>query len=368
MSPFGLIGAGQSALKARGMPLGNLAERSAQGRETLLAEERAARAIIGSAILGGGLALGGAGMLTGAYPVDPREASTLPQGWRPWSMRITSPVDNNTYYVPMQNLGPAGFPMAMAAILTDPQHRGKTLADGSEQLNAATAIGRYVLDNTFLQGMQQVVDTLHDPKTAAQKFGESLASSYGPYSSLGREFQRIAGVASRNPHNGFVGLAEALESNYPGLAGNVPEATTPLGEPRTQAATGIGRVLPLRYDIERDTPLLESLRVAGVGIPPQQKSLNFAGGHIDLSEDEQDQLKRARGEMIKQYVGAWTDNPQFQAQPREARNEALRALMRDAVQISDNQFLAQIPKDTMTQRWKAKQIPDPYYLGDAGAA
>ena len=133
MSPLGGVSTLQSALKARNMPTGTLAERSARGREIQLAEERAARALIGTGVLGAGIALGNAGHLTGAYPQDPTEASTLPQGWRPWSIKVDSPIDGNTYYVPMQNLNAAGFPMAMAAILTDPIHRGKTLADPDEQ-------------------------------------------------------------------------------------------------------------------------------------------------------------------------------------------------------------------------------------------
>ena len=368
LSPFGFTGALQSSLKARGMAVGTAAERTVQGRETLLAEERAARAIIGSAILGGGIALGSAGMLTGSYPIDPKEASTLPQGWRPWSLRITSPIDNNTYYLPMQNFNAAGFPLAMASILTDPQHRGKTLADPDEQLNAVTAIGRYVLDNTFLQGLSDVVNTLHDPKSAAQKFGEGLAASYGPYSSLGREMQRIQGVATRNPHNGFVGLWEALESNYPGASANVPEATTPLGEPRTQGATGIARVVPYRYDIERDTPLLQQLRESGVGIPTEHKSLNYGGQHIDLTEDEQDVLKRQRGEALKQYLDPYVNDPKFQNLSQAERNRYLTVLVSHAVQYADHQFLNDMPGADLSSRLKPKTVPDPYYLGDAGAA
>jgi len=368
LSPFGFTGALQSSLKARGMAVGTAAERTVRGRETLLAEERAARAIIGSAILGGGIALGSAGMLTGSYPIDPKEASTLPQGWRPWSLRITSPIDNNTYYLPMQNFNAAGFPLAMASILTDPQHRGKTLADPDEQLNAVTAIGRYVLDNTFLQGLSDVVNTLHDPKSAAQKFGEGLAASYGPYSSLGREMQRIQGVATRNPHNGFVGLWEALESNYPGASANVPEATTPLGEPRTQGATGIARVVPYRYDIERDTPLLQQLRESGVGIPTEHKSLNYGGQHIDLTEDEQDVLKRQRGEALKQYLDPYVNDPKFQNLSQAERNRYLTVLVSHAVQYADHQFLNDMPGADLSSRLKPKTVPDPYYLGDAGAA
>jgi hypothetical protein len=365
MSPLGLAGVAQAVGKARGLPTATAAERAVRGREVLLAEERLARTVIGTGILGAGIALGGAGMLTAAYPSDPTVASTLPQGWRPWSMRLSDPVTKNTYYVPLQNLGPMGFSMALAAIVTDPQHANKTVLDPDEQINAATAIGRYVIDNTFLQGVSDFVDALHDPKTGASKFAEPLAASYGPYSSLFRESQRMMGVASRNPHDGAVGLVEALEANYPGLSGNVPEATTPLGDARVQGATGIGRYIPARYDIERDEPTLKALRESGVGIPAQPKSINAVGGHIALTEAEQDQFKRMRGELIRQAVAPYAGNPAFEKLSTGEKNKFMRIAMTQAVTNAKNKFLATMGKDEITRRWQAKEEPDPYYLGEA---
>jgi hypothetical protein len=348
MSPFGVLGVGEAIRGVSGK------EGAARGRQVLLAEERAARTVLGSLVFGAGLAVGGAGMLTGAYPTDPKEASTLPQGWRAWSLRVGDPVTKNTYYVPLQNLGPMGFPLALSAILTDPQHRGKTVLDPDEQINAATAIGRYVIDNTFLQGVSDVVDLLHDPKTGASKFMEPYAASWGPYSSLAREMQRVMGVATRNPHDGAIGLVEALEANYPGLSGNVPEATTSLGDPRTQGATGLGRAIPLRYDIERDEPTLKALRDNGVGIPQQTKAISLSGGSIPLTEAEQDQLKRARGAAIRDIVPRVGNNP-----------AALQRAVELATAAATRQFISQMGAAEVRKRWEPKQAPEPYYLGTA---
>lgn len=376
LSPFGAIGTARSALQARGMPAGSTAssaERTAQGRATLEAEERLARTMIGTAIFGGALAMGGAGLLTAAYPTDQKEASSLPQGWRPWSMRIQDPVTNNVNYVPLQNLGPAGFPMAMAAILTDPQHRGKSLMDPDEQLNAATAIGRYVIDNTFLQGISDMVDMLHDPKQGASKFFEPLAASYGPYSSLAREIQRVQGVATRNPHEGLIGLVEALEANYPGLSGNVPPSLTPMGEERTQGATGVGRLVPFRYDIERDEPTLRTLREAGVGIPTETKTVNVGRGwSVDLTEDERAQLQRARGAAIRDEVQAlersrvWSRIPAGEA-GRGDRNRLLAQAVSNAAQNTNYDWIKTLPDAELQRRAKQREVPDPYILGTGAA-
>ena len=173
LSPFGTASAIQ-AVRARGaMQTAGTATQAQLGRATLLAEQRVARTALGTAILGLGVGLGagtftaGKSMLTGAY--DPNEASTYPQGWREWSMVTQDPVTGNTEYVPLQNFGAAGAPLAMAAILTDAGKRGHSLLDENEAQRAATSIGQYVLDNTFLQGLSDTVNVLHDPSQVRQQ-------------------------------------------------------------------------------------------------------------------------------------------------------------------------------------------------------
>ena len=364
MSPLGFGTAVKAARGVAELPTGTRAERYTRGRQVLLAEERAARAMIGTGILGAGLALGAAGMLTANYPDDPQARSDLPQGWRPWAFRIEDPVAHNTYYIPLQNLGPMGTPLAMAAILTDPTHRGKTIADPSEVGLAVAGIGKYVLDSTFLQGLSDFVDMFQDPAQNAPKFLEGLVASYGPYSSLGRETQRAFGVATRNPREGWRGLIDAMEANYPGASGNVPPARTPLGDERYQGATGLGRLIPYRYDVERDEPTLKTLRSNGIGVPQTPRQLNVVGGHIDLTEDERAQLQVARGQAIRQVVARVESLPQYQRADAGLRAQMLQENVQFATKNANDQFLASIRAD-IPNRKKAKEVPEPYYLGGA---
>jgi hypothetical protein len=356
LSPIGFGGALEAARGVRELPTGTRTERYARGRQVLLAEERAARAIIGTTVLGTGVALGMAGLMTAAYPEDEQARSALPQGWRPWSVKVTNPVDKNTYYVPLQNFGAAGVPLAIAAIATDPVHRGKTLLSPEEWGQAVTGIGKYVLDNTFLQGLSDFVDALQDPTARGGKFGESLVASYGPYSGLARESQRAFGVAARNPHAGMIGLVEAMEANYPGLSGNVPPSRLPLGDERVQGATGASRLLPLRFDIEKDEPTLKILRSTGVGIPKPPKAIGLRGGSVELTEDEQAQLQVMRGQAIRDMVPRVTENP-----------AAVQKAVDLATASATRAFMAQLGADEVRKRWSPKQAPEPYYLGTAAS-
>jgi flagellum-specific peptidoglycan hydrolase FlgJ len=374
LSPFGVAGSIE-AVRARGALEATGKATTAQlDRATLLAEQRIARTAIGTAILGLGVGLGagtftaGKSMLTGAY--DPNEASTYPQGWREWSTVAEDPVSGNTYYIPMQNFGAAGAPLAMAAILTDAAKRGHSLLDKDEVARAATSIGQYVLDNTFLQGLSDTVNVLHDPSRYANKFLESLVSSYGPFSAMGRQIQRAYGVASRNPHDGLMGLVEAMEANYPGLSGNVPESLTAIGEPRTQGISGgAAFALPLRADILRDEPTLQALRANDVRIPPPARSVNVGNGWaIDLTPEEQDQVQRARGEQIRQQVAAVMDSTLYKNGDISVKNQLLSKAVSNASQNSDVLFVRSLADADIKQRAVRKTVPTPYTVAGEPAA
>jgi murein DD-endopeptidase MepM/ murein hydrolase activator NlpD len=389
LSPFGAAGvleavgerAGIKAKVASGeLPASRL------GKQTLLAQERASRAVIGSAILGTAYLWGTQqdeqgkpkGTLTAMYDED--EASTYPQGWRAWSMRQENPANGEIVYVPLQNFGAAGVPMAMAAILADASRRGKTVVSDEKEMGRAIAgIGRYALDTPFLQGLSDAVELFHDPGRAGTKFVEGLVGSYGPYSGMGRQIQRAYGVASRNPREGWLMMLDALEANYPGLSGNVPEATTALGEPRTPGATGFGALVG-RYDIERDTPTLEALRLADVNVPRETRVLSTGGGYgVELTEAERDTLKRARGQAIIAEVAkerarprtarseqvlrtAAPDSPQYRA-ALEDFNAAMQGAVTDAAKWANQDFEKQLGKAEIKRREKQTREVEQRYLG-----
>lgn len=372
LSPAGVLGIGE-AVGTRGTMAARVAagEIPAErlGRQTLLAEQRTARAAVGTAILAGGMWFGTQtdehgkpkGMLTAMYDED--ESSTYPQGWRAWSLRTENPANGQIVYTPLQNFGVAGVPLAMAAILSDAQRRGKNVLQGDELTRAATGLGRYAIDNTMLQGLSDVVDMLHDPGKAGGKWVEGLVGSYGPYSGMGRQVQRAMGEASRNPREGFLGLLDALEANYPGLSENVPEATTSLGEPRTPGATGFGALVG-RYDIERDEPTLRVLRDNAVDVPREPRTVTVGGGYgVELTEAERDTLKRTRGVAIRQAVEGTAANPRFAGADLAARNATLRAAVSAAAQSANNDFLRGLGNAEIRQRMKVTRELEPSPIG-----
>ena len=330
-----------------------------------LALDRAARASLGTAAFGVATWMGAHGMLTGAYPDDPDVRSTLPNGWREWSVRLPQ-SDGGAVYVPMQNFGAYGWPMAMAAIATEASSQGKPM-DPDQVGKAVTSMGRYVLDNTFLQGLSDATNALHDPERYGQKLLESEASSFVPYSAMGRQLENVSGMVNRNPREGMQGILDAMAATNPVTAGSVPARTNALGDTVSPTVTGAAAgVLPLRTTVEQDDPTLKVLRDNGVGVTNIASAVNVPSGSVKLTEAEQEDFKKARGELIKRYVASETHSPDFAAaRTVTARNkylsDAVQRANRDARETMINKWAAD--RDTWRSRIEKKAVPEPYYLG-----
>jgi hypothetical protein len=343
-SPLGVLGAAQSIRQGR---VGE-------------AEDQAARALMGSALFLVGMWMGNNGMLTAAYPDDPALRSTLPTGWREWSVRL--PVGDGAVYIPMQSLGPWGLNLAAAAIATDPVHKGKPWATPEQVPKLAAGIGQYTTDMTFLQGVNDTLEMLNDPDRFAQRWAEQEARSFAPYSGAAREYQQLTNMVNRDPRVGTQGIIDALAATYPMTAGTVPEKTNALGDPVFPTATGPAAALA-RYTVEQDDPTLRTLRENDLGVPAVPKALNVRGGSIQLTEDEQAQLKKLRGTAIKEQVAGVTADRRWTQYDATGRQELLRRNINAALKQVSDRFINAIPDDQFKGRRQPKSVPEPYYIG-----
>jgi hypothetical protein len=345
-SPLGVLGAAQSIRQGR---VGE-------------AEDQAARALMGSALFTVGLWMGNNGMLTAAYPDDPALRSTLPNGWREWSVRL--PVGDGAVYIPMQSLGPWGLNLAAAAIATDPVHKGKPWATPEQVPKLAAGLGKYTTDMTFLQGVSDTLEMLNDPEHYAQRWAEQEARSFVPYSGAAREYQQLTNMVNRDPRVGTQGVIDALAATYPMTAGTVPEKTNALGDPVFPTATGPAAALA-RYTVERDDRTLKVLRENDVGISPITKAVNVPAGSVKLTEAEQADFKKARGDLIKRYVESEVAGGDFQKGSPTARKVYLEDAVRRANANAREQMLDRWSADRAAwqDRIEPKAVPEPYYVG-----
>jgi hypothetical protein len=354
MSPLGLAGTVSSIREARGAAklLRELPESEVAARQVAQATldrasgqtaDRATRTLFGTGALVLADQLAEHGYLTAAMPDDARERSMLPPGWQPWSLRVPT-ADGGGTYVSFKNLGPLAYPLAMGAAIGEMRKRGKPPDVGTVIKGTAN----FFVDQSFLQGMDRMLDAITQPERYGEAFLESLVAPVAPASALTRQLDQAIGMANRDPDNALQAFVAALA---PGTAAFVPERQNALGEPVQPGQTGIGRMIsPVGYDIERDTPVLQALREANVGIPAPAKSITVRDGRIDLNETEQRILQRHAGEYIKDYVNKSIEGPGFQKFSREGRQRTLQALVEDATDRARRDFVSALPKEDYARR------------------
>jgi hypothetical protein len=187
---------------------------------------------------------------------------------------------------------------------------------------------------------------------------------------MGRELQRIGGMVNRNPREGLQGVIDAMAATNPLTAGTVPERTNALGDAVSPTVTGLAAgVLPVRAEVEQDDPTLRVLRDNGVGVSTIAKAINVPSGSVSLTEAEQEDFKKTRGDLIKRYVASETRGADFAKGSLTARNKYLS----DAVQRANRDA-----REAMITKWAAdrgawrariekKAVPEPYYLGGTEA-
>src|SRR5262245_12773118 len=277
--------------------------------------DRAVRAGVGTGALTYGLSLAAGGYLTPAMPDDPAERSTRPDGWKPDSLRI--PAGDGAVYIPRQMLGPVAMPLAVAAALGDMLKRGQAGADPEKLAwRSASAIGKYVGDQAFLQGLRALPDIIDEPERYFERFSEQYARSQMPFSALQQQVDQFLGRAPRDPKGALEGFLAAS----PLTSGLVEPRRTALGAEREQPSGWKAFVAGTRVGVERDEPVLGAYREAGVSLPPGPASVL---GHA-LTPEEQRRVGLRAGELIRERTAEWATDPEFRALGADERADILR--------------------------------------------
>ena len=353
------------AAQGAGMtPLGYLSALSAAGKgQRGEAVDRAARATLGTGIMGAATALAANGYLTGGTPSDPSEKSSLEPGWQPYSLRIPH-EDGSATFVKYSNLGPAGVPLAAGAILgdawKDAQKRGAEdlpVDPGAVVGKLAGGMGRYMVDQTMLQGVANTLDAIGDPERKGDNFLQGLVTQFAPYAALGRQLDRALGTGPRDTRTGTQGLLDAVMSVYPGLSGNVPQRQDPLGRPVQATQTGLGAFLsPATYSQSPYDPYTEAMRGADVGIgAPEKAWKGFA-----MNEDEQRLAQQQTGYYLEQMMRPYLQSPDWNRVPIEQRQAILRDLISSARNAGGADIMSRLGETELQKRYtQQKQLTAP---------
>lgn len=307
--------------------------KSARAGNTGEAEMAASRAMLGTGVTYLGVNLATSGYLTGDYPDDDATRSTLPNGWKPWSVRIPH-SDGSATYINYSNMGPLGIPLAIGAITGDAIKRGDNPMTWLPQ--AAVGTGKFMMDSTFLQGLSQFTQAINQPERYAENLSEGLATQWMPAAAMQREIQNALGMATRDPH----GAVEALLATTINPSAKIPATPwTPevqaqkrqdrLGRDVLPTQTGVGAVVaPVRYGVSQPDPVLDTFRDAGIGLSAPPKFITDETVKAPLSREEQATYQSYVGDILQQRVTPGMSEKRLQDLYEEAKQRGRDYMIR----------------------------------------
>lgn len=258
--------------------------------------ERLGRSAVGTAPIAIGFALAASGRMTGSYPDSERERNA-------WQLegKTENSVLINGKWRSLERISPIGNLIAFGG---QAYHALKDEgASGAERAGrVAMAVPQSVMEQTFLTGLDDLMDAVKKPGQHGGRYLENLAASAVP-NIVGRTARGLDPVVRETD-----GIKEAVQSRIPLASKKLPAKVGPLGETVEREGGLAAQMLdPVgsRSDRTASDPLAAELAKAGAGLPDLQKR-----------PEESDEAFRARqqqyGQVTRQILTAVTQSEQYQ--------------------------------------------------------
>ena len=261
-----------------------------------------AEVTVGTAVMGGALAMAAQGSLTGGGSPEPGQRDTdRAAGWKPYAVKI-----NGTYYDGYQRMSPWGQLVGMAADF----HEVSQYLAQEEHDRLAQMIGfsfaQNITNQTFMQGVTDVINAAQDPGRYGAKYIQNLAGSVVP--------GLIAGVAREgDPLMREVNSAlDAIKARIPGIREGLFPKIDIFGEPiKTTPKSWYGSPFSVSAATD-DKVRSEAMRVGfAVRAAPKNEVETIAGLRTknELTPAQKDVFNREQGTMAYDILKPMVNSP-----------------------------------------------------------
>jgi len=277
------------------------------------------RGITGTGIIYLGTQLFKNGMVTLDYPDNERERKLWEvEGRKPNSIKVGGK------YRDVNVLGPVGIVLIAGA------YYQRALEESGSPMKAMTealaGMGAALKEQTFLQGVKQVMDALDDPTRFAEGYVAGTLSSIIP-TIFGDVAKAIDPFERRT--EGFTGR---LQAKVPGLRQELEPKITILGEKMKRVGNVMETLIdPSRPSKEIVTPVTYELRRlfdAGYTVTPTQ--LGDKNGYKSLSPEDNTHLWEDTGKVINKALGNLFLSSEYAKASDEKKADIIQRLVEES--------------------------------------
>lgn len=251
-------------------------------------------------------------------------------GMQPFSFRI------GDKWVSYRNLEPVTFPVFLMSELADSVRKGRT---GEEEvskgiLRVSTAIGRGLVEQSFLLGISDIIGAIDDPERKGERVLQNLATgTFIP--SVVSAAARTIDPTLRKPS----GVVEAVKTRLPVLSKQVRPQRDVFGEPIQRAGIpALETISRVRFTTQKEDPLRRTLKDLDVDVGfPSEKI-----GTRKLTPKESDDLLRVSGQLIRKRLQSLFSIPEYQRLSIEEKQQQARRVINDTRDAVRNALLVQV--------------------------
>lgn len=247
------------------------------------------------------------GIITLAYPTDPKEQAR----WDAEGRKENSILIDGKWRG-LNTFGPPGNVIVLGG------YYQKALQETGSQSSALAktilTVPKTVLDQTFLKGFSSAIDALQQPDRYLETFVNGLAGSTVPtivsdVAQATDPLQRRVGTDLSLQSTG-----EAIKARVPGLRETLPPKITALGQERQRIGNSLETLFdPSRPSISSSEPIIrEGDRLAAQGYEVLPTKLGGKNGYNSLSDEENTQLLKMRGQLFKDKMSKVIEMPDYQ--------------------------------------------------------
>lgn len=301
--------------------------RAAIAKGGVARDKAIAEVVVGSALMSVAVGFAFSGDLSGAGSPDPGKNKAKEGVWQPYSVLI-----NGTWYE-YSRIQPIGTLMGLAADMAAVwDHMTDEEMDKIPKM-ISVAFANAVTNQTFLQGITNVVNAMSDPTRFASQFMRQFARSAIP-NIIGQP------TSMADPYVREVNsMLEAIQSRIPGGREKLLPKIDWLGEP-VETKERLGVISPIRQTtVTEDKVRTEAARLnINVSSAPKKVHLGKGTGKlgdVELTPEERNKFGIAAGKMAHKILSNIVNAPGWDATPDPIKRKIYSRIL-----SSTNRFAA----------------------------
>lgn len=281
------------------------------------ASDQLAKALLGSTVAAAVAWKFQEGKITGAAPTNSAERDRFyREGKIPFAINVGGK------WVQYQRMEPYNVPLSLAAATVKAIDEGDEKAASEIAAEMASTLGNNFVNQTYMSGLSELIDSLEEPSEAGTRFGVRTASGLVPYSSALRTVAQTMDPVVRDAE----GPWEQFKTGLPEASKSVPPRLTAFGE-----------------EVDRKSPAWSPIQVtdeqqSAVDAELERLSMEvgFVGdsvGGVKLSRDQQYIYQGAAGRLSSTMLTRLVENPAYQAAPDSLKAKLVETMVREARDI-----------------------------------